>query len=377
MEAILQRFFQGPNFKHFSTPGYLYFPEELDKNIRVFNKLLENDIEIFYALKANNYEKIVSKLIINKFGFDVASKEEISYIKNLGASSSKITFSAPSKKEEDIQYAASLGIPYYAFDSYDEILKIMKNVPNPILIARMAQRSKNAVFNLSSKFGMNEEYFEFIVKKSKKNKWPLKGITFHVGSQNVSYSSWQSALKHVEKLLKITKENNIDIEYINLGGGLPSPYSNKILPIDFYVEKIIDMCIDFRKKFPSMKLMIEPGRSMCANTMALVTKVIDYKPYKKPPIIVTDTGVFNGIIEPIEHLEYPVFLPENTKVKKRYYRIVGFSCEGYDIIRSKVLLPESISIGDTIAFMYAGAYTFVYEKFHMVSYPTIRSFDEV
>jgi ornithine decarboxylase len=357
--------------KKIETPKYIYFPEELRANIRKFSKFEKDNIQIFYAVKANNHNPLIKELIRNGFGFDVASKEEINLVISAGCHPSKITFSAPSKKEEDIKYANEKGIKYFAFDSQYEAEKILKNVKNPILFARIAHHSKDAIFNLSSKFGMNESYFKFILRKAKKENWPLKGITFHVGSQNSSPNSWNLALKHVESLLKHAQNLNIDFSYLNIGGGLPAAYSADIQPIENYIEKIIDYCRYIKFKFPNLEVFVEPGRAIAANTMVLACSIIDYKPYKSPPILIVDTGVFNGIMEPIEHFEYPVYVSKLLSPKKKYFRIAGFSCEGYDIIRNKVLLPSDIKIGDKIYFLYAGAYTFVYSKFHMVPYPEI------
>lgn len=371
MQKILESFLKAFEGK-IETPLYLYSAEQLKKNIEIFKKLSRKNIEIFFALKANNYSSLVKELANSDFGFDIASKEELAYLMDLGVDPKKITFSAPSKKEEDIKYASKVGVVYYAFDSEIGARKIIENVESPILFARIAHHSKNAVFNLSSKFGMHEEYFKSILKIAKKEAWPLKGLTFHVGSQNRSTRSWHIAMKHAQRLMEKGQAEGIIFSYLNIGGGMPAQYTKSDLPLDVYIDAISTQCDMIQKTNPSLKIFVEPGRSICASTTALLTKVIDYKPYKSPPILVVDTGVFNGIIEPLEHLEYPVFVPKRNSKKNSFFRIVGFSCEGYDIIRNKVLLPSDIKVGDEICILNAGAYTFVYSKFHMVPYPNIK-----
>jgi ornithine decarboxylase len=372
MESLLKHYFSKISLTDFSTPAYLYFPSQLKENIRSFKKFEESDIPIFFAVKASNYPPLIKELAANNFGFDIASKEELELIHDTGTDPSRITFSAPSKREEDLHYANKIGVKYYAFDSEEEIKKIVSIVKDPYLFARIAVYNKDAVFNLSTKFGMYEEYFFSIVRKAKKMKWPLHGLTFHVGSQNISSKAWSDALKHTLRLLMKTEEMGVTITHINLGGGIPAQYEKNIPDVDYYISRIILFCRKIKKRFPEIQFSIEPGRALCANTMALITRVIDIKPYKKPPLLIVNSSVFNGMIEPLEHFEYPIYAGHFTNIKKQYYRIGGFSCDGYDVMKHKVLLPKDIKIGDLIIFMYSGAYTFVYYNFHMVPYPEIK-----
>lgn len=360
------------------TPYYQYDPKRLEENIQLFNNFSEIGVDILYAIKANNYEPLVRRCIKEGYGFDVASKEEIEYIRNLGGNMSKSSFSAPTKLNEDIKYANMVGIEKYAFDSEEELRKICKIVKNPKLFARMSVRNKDATFNLSESFGMTENYFRKIIAKAKINRWPIYGITFHVGSQNTSVLSWTKALKEMESLLKIARAEGIEIKSLNIGGGIPVPYENGLRETSSYVHNLSKLITRFKKKTGIEEVIVEPGRAMCANTMILFTRVVNMKKYKRPPIIVTDLSVFNGLIEPLEHFEYPVFEYKNqdsrtSGLKRKVYQICGISCDGYDIIRKQCLLPADIKIGDLLVIPFAGAYSFVYENFHMRKFPPIYS----
>lgn len=376
MEKSVYSFLAGTDLSKIKTPLYLYFDQKLVENIGFFSKLMENNIKIFYAMKANNYSPLISELINKGYGFDVASKEEIKYVVNLGAHPEKISFSAPSKKIEDVEYAGSTGIKYFAFDSEEELKKIIKFVKHPILFARISSFSKDAVFNLSSKFGMNESYFNYIIRQASKRNWPIKGISFHIGSQNTSLHAYKHALTHVSTLIDIAKSKGVNIELVNVGGGVPAPYKKNLKHVSFYIDAIIDSINAARKRHQGIQFFAEPGRAICANTMALITRIIDIKPYKKPPLLITDTGVFNGIIEPLEGFEYPIIALKSSNGRrsnrKKFFRVSGFSCEGYDVLSQKVLLDSHIKNNGLLAFLYAGAYTFVYENFHMVDFPPIH-----
>lgn len=371
MDYHLSILFGKHDISKLPTPSYIFFPYLLKQNAKLFKKLSENGIDVFYALKANNYRPLVQTLISEGFGFDIASKQELEYVLSLGADPNQIIFSAPSKLTEDIVFANQVGIKFFAFDSETEARKIMENAPSAVLIARITAYNKEAIFNLSDKFGMSKQYFLRILRLAKKEKWSLEGITFHVGSQNTSSASWIKAIEASEHLIHEAHKKGIDIKYLDIGGGIPAPYEKHIPSIGFYIDKIIQHVSNLKKRLPDLKVFVEPGRSMCADSFVLCTRVIDIKTYKSPPTIIVDTGTFNGMIEPLEGFEYPIYLEHFGDCEKKYYKIGGFSCEGYDILKKRTLLPRNIKLGDLIVFMYAGAYTFVYKNFHMVPYPSI------
>ncbi|KUK77674.1 MAG: Ornithine decarboxylase [candidate division WS6 bacterium 34_10] len=356
------------------TPIYQYKQKTCDRNIKEFNTFLKNKIDVYYAIKANNYEPLVKSMIEANYGFDVASIEEIEYVLSLGADPSKISFSAPTKLVRDIKQAAKYGIKQFAFDSIIEIDKIMKNVKDPILIARITANNSDAAFNLSVKFGITPEHYPEILEKVYKDKIPLKGVTFHVGSQNTSVTSWRSALRGAQDFINLAQEYGINISLLNIGGGIPVQYNGYVRHSKYYINKILQYIERFRERNRNIeKIIIEPGRALSANTTDLLVKVVNIKEYKNPPLLITDLSVFNGLIEPLEGFEYDIEALDDHKPRQKlkYYKVAGLSCDGCDIIKKKCLLPKSIKVGDYLRIKQAGAYTFVYKNFHMREFPKI------
>ena len=293
---------------------------------------------------------MVKAFISSDFGFDVASIEELEYVLSLGADPNKISFSAPTKLAEDIRKARKYGVRMYAFDSEIEILKILKNAKKPQLIGRIAAYNEDAAFNLSIKFGMDLNYSKKILRKAQIHKWPITGVTFHVGSQNSSIISWGKALRGAQLFIYEANKHDIEITTLNIGGGIPAKYSNNIKDSTYYIDKIGGLVSSFRNKNRGInKVIIEPGRALSANTTKLVTRVVNIKQYKKPPLIVLNTSVFNGIIEPLEHFEYEIKALKNGKSREKlkYYKVAGISCDGCDIIKKRCLLPRNLEVGTT------------------------------
>lgn len=358
------------------TPYYVYHPEELERNIDEFKVLEDSRIQIMYAVKANNHKPLIERMVKEGYGFDVASKEELLFVNSLGADISKISFSSPTKLEEDLKIASKLGVLNYAFDSEQEIEKIMKYVERPRLFARMSVYNDESMHELSGIFGMSKEYFGYIMEQASKNDWSVEGISFHVGSQNLSISSWEKALKYMKELIDVAKDFDISISSLNIGGGIPVAYDNSAEPLGYYIKGIVKQLDQFKSDTGIKNMIIEPGRAMCANTMSVFTKIINIKDYKNPPIVVTELSVYHGFIEPLEKLEYPVhhyesYLNPGIKKEQKIFKVSGISCAGTDIIKNQCSLPVDVKIGDLLVIPLAGAYTFVFEKFQMKDFPGI------
>ncbi|MDY6895249.1 MAG: type III PLP-dependent enzyme, partial [Thermotogota bacterium] len=103
-----------------------------------------NDVEIFYAVKANSHTSILKTLRDLGASFDVASKGEIEKLMNLGISTDKMSFGNTIKKEKDIKFAWDNGVEYFAVDSEMEVEKIARNAPGAKVYGRLSMSSNDS-----------------------------------------------------------------------------------------------------------------------------------------------------------------------------------------------------------------------------------------
>src|SRR5262249_59516294 len=80
--------------------------------------------EVFYAVKANPAQEVLSRLAELGASFDTASAGEIAQGLSLGVTSERISFGNTIKKQSDIAWAHARGVRLYAFDSKAELEKI-------------------------------------------------------------------------------------------------------------------------------------------------------------------------------------------------------------------------------------------------------------
>ena len=148
------------------------------------------------------------------------------------------------------------------------------------------------------------------------------------------------------------------IDYVNIGGGLPSDYANtNVNVISTTMEKLKEFKLQLIKK--DIKLIIEPGRFIAAPSCQLVTQVIGV--YENN--IIVNASVYNSdmdaIIVPVKLLVEGEFSKEeandNSEIKS--YVIKGITPCSMDLFRYRVYLKE-VKVGDTLTFINTGAYNF-------------------
>ena len=114
-------------WKHFmsfsenlETPCVVINLKTIKKN---YQKLRENFpyADIFYAIKANPHEEIITML--NEMGscFDIASRYELDKVLKLGVSPERLSYGNTIKKAKDIAYFYEKGVRMFATDSKDDL----------------------------------------------------------------------------------------------------------------------------------------------------------------------------------------------------------------------------------------------------------------
>ena len=95
------------------------------------------------------------------------------------------------------------------------------------------------------------------------------GIDCHIGSQLTSKQPLLDALDRLLLVIDKLKDNGIEIEHLDIGGGLGVRYKNENPPSpDEYIQDILK-----KLKGRNLTLIVEPGRSIVGQAGILLTKV--------------------------------------------------------------------------------------------------------
>ena len=349
------------------SPALIFDLSKVKKNY-LYTKNLYKNIEIYYAVKANPNTKIIK--LLNRLGssFDCASIEEIKSCIKARVSPKKISFGSTIKKEIDIKKAYKLGVNLFAFDSHEELIKIAKKAPGVNVFCRLMVPNGGAEWPLSKKFGCSNKTAEKLILKAKEIGLRPIGVSFHVGSQQLSLETWQKAIAYASNIFKSLSKKKVILSFLNLGGGMPTTYKNKVYNCKIYSSKILKSINTNFGNLKPIRIIIEPGRFLVANAGVIETEVIlvsSRDQYNKKRWVYIDVGRYNGLAETEgEAIHYEIKAKVSKKVKKENFILAGPTCDGHDVIYKKkeCILPSNLKSGDKLRILSAGAYTTVYSS---------------
>lgn len=364
-------------FGRFETPFMVTDLGVARERVQHLKELLPR-VEIYYAIKSNNETRLLKAIDDLVAGYDIASLGEWEHLADLGVSAERILYSNPVKVPSHIAQTYKAGVQYFAADSLQEIEKLKQNAPGSTVNLRLKTPDYGSKFPLSSKFGISEEYAIPYASLAEDAGLKVKGLTFHVGSQSENPAAWHAAIEMCGSLIKRLSKHNIHIEFLDLGGGLPAVYED-VAPTVAEAAEAINEAID--KFIPKdVRIVIEPGRYISANTGMLVTSIIGREHRSGSDWLYLDMGVFQGLIEPLEipGWKYPIFTDKSPHANKKAFVLTGPTCDAYDTLGSDYMLPSDLNVGDKIYIGAAGAYTLVYgSEFNGFKRPKTYFVDEM
>jgi diaminopimelate decarboxylase len=204
-----------------------------------------------------------------------------------------------------------------------------------------------------SKFGINTwEMDEVIRRLAGFKNIKLIGMHFHVGSQITRMSVFKSLCARINELQEWFSSHNINLEIVNVGGGLGIDYENPEKNPDF--PEYFSLLNEFIELRPGQELHIEPGRSISGQCGSLISRVLFIKNGSNTQFAIIDAGMTDLIRPALYQAHHKI---ENLSSNGSNYRydVVGPVCESSDTFAKYIELPET-SRGDLIAIRSAGAY---------------------
>lgn len=314
-----------------------------------------SNAKIFFAVKCNPHPGVIGLLQEIGCDFEISSQRELDLLLRLKVPAERIILGNPVKEPAFIKASYDNNIDVYAFDSYTEIDKIARLAPGRKVCVRLSVVSEGSEWPLSKKFGVDiEQAVKLLVKAKEKGLNPY-GITFHVGSQTTSINSWSKALERSKTIWDQVATKGIELKMLNIGGGFPIEYMK---PVPSVADIAPGIRASLIKNFPrDVELILAPGRSLVGDSGVLITSVIGKADRGTEKWVYADIGVYNGLMETVGGIKYPMLTTRKTAVSK--WVLSGPSCDSFDVVSNEVELPE-LEVGDRIYIMSAGGYTTAY-----------------
>ncbi|MDQ7795729.1 MAG: type III PLP-dependent enzyme, partial [Spirochaetia bacterium] len=333
---------------------------------------------IYYAVKANPDDAVVSLLRDLGSNFDVASRYELDQLLRLGVSPDRMSFGNTIKKEKDIAYFYEKGVRLFVTDSIADIDKLSRAAPGSKVFFRLLTEGLGADWPLSKKFGSHPDLARQLMKTAMRFGLEPYGISFHPGSQQRDVGQWSSALAIVAQLFNWARHDlKVDLKMINMGGGFPANYLEPTDSLEQYAQDIKRFLDNsFGLVWPE-KIVIEPGRSMAGDAGVIVSEIINIAKksvHERYPWVFLDIGKFGGLIETLdESIKYPIYFEGQGSVEEVI--LAGPTCDSMDILyeRTPYFMPSSAKIGDRVYILTTGAYTQSYSSVYFNGFPPLKS----
>lgn len=335
------------------------------------------EMKVYYAIKANPDQKILSMLASEGSNFDCASVAEIEMALTAGEDAKRISFGNTIKKAGDIARAFDLGVRLFATDSSGDMANIARHAPGSDVFCRILTTGEGAEWPLSRKFGCDWQMAVDILCEAYALGLNPRGVSFHVGSQMTVTSGWRSALGDAKLVFDACAKKGVHLDLVNLGGGFPIRYLKDIPATEAYGAAILaDVDAIFPDKRPSM--IIEPGRGMVGNAGVIKSEVV-MASFKSTTDhlrwVFLDIGKFGGLAETMdEAIRYPI--KTNRDGEEAVLSILaGPTCDSADVLYEKTpyALPP-VDSGDFVFIEGTGAYTTTYSAIAFNGFQPLKSY---
>ena len=228
--------------KEVGTPFYLYSAKTLLNHYRAYDSAFASIPHIItFAMKANSNLAILRLFAREGGGADIVSAGELFRALQAGVDPQKINFAGVGKTAEEIRYALESNILMFNVESSQELRKIDEVAGRMGKKARVALRVNPNVDPKTHPYistGMKKHKFGISIDKALeeyKLAATLKhievvGIHKHIGSQLTETAPYVDALRRLLGLVEELKKLGINVQYVNIGGGLGITYDHETPP---------------------------------------------------------------------------------------------------------------------------------------------------
>jgi len=351
--------------REYGTPLYIYSRATLERHWQAFDQALSNHPHLVcYAVKANSNLAVLNVLARLGSGFDIVSVGELERVLAAGGTPGKVVFSGVGKRVDEIRRALEVGIHCFNVESESELHRINEVAGEMGKIAPVSLRVNPDVDAQTHPYistGLKENKFGITIEDAPRiyadaARLPnieVIGVDCHIGSQLTQIAPFVDALHRVLALIDSLASQGIQLQHLDLGGGLGIRYNEETPPEPAEYARALAEVLGDR----ALKLIVEPGRAIVGNAGIFVTRVEHLKLSEHKNFAIID-GAMNDLIRPTLYQAWQAIVPveENTRAERRVYDVVGPVCETGDFLGKDREL--AIDEGDLLAVRSSGAYGF-------------------
>ncbi|MDR2871975.1 MAG: bifunctional aspartate kinase/diaminopimelate decarboxylase [Xanthomonadaceae bacterium] len=343
-----------------STPRYVYHLPTVRARARALAAVAPVDRR-HYALKANANPAILRTLAQEGFGMECVSLAELRHVfdvlPDIAPEHVLFTPSFAPRAEYEEAFAAGAVV---TLDNIEALERWPEVFRNRSLWLRLdlgrgeGHHEKVRTGGVDAKFGLPTGRIPSFIDAARALNVRVVGLHAHLGSGVDSAQHWRAVC---DELCGIAGRIG-SIETIDIGGGLPIPYSAEDEPFD--LEAWSAGLAEVKAMYPNYRFAIEPGRYLVAESGVLLTHVTQVVEKDGIHRVGLDAGM-NALIRPALYDAWHdvVNLSRLDAADEALFDVVGPICESSDVLGRRRRLPASTQAEDVLLIADAGAYGFV------------------
>ncbi|MDE0168120.1 MAG: diaminopimelate decarboxylase [bacterium] len=360
--------------EEYGTPAYVFDQAHLEHRLEEFSAAMGTTGTPVYATKAFLCTALAELLARTEWWVDVVSAGEAAIARRGGIPASRTLLHGNLKSAAEVALAVNGDVAVTVVDSLPEIedLELATSRAGKVIDVmvrlnehmNLATNSKVLTTGSNAKFGLTPGAAETAIDRiSASAALRLRGVHLHAGS-HITDPDLFGAIVHRLAELVMRKRSAFETSPIllDVGGGLASPYlRTDPAPTPVAVADAIRSALQDgpASRIGEVRVMVEPGRALVANSALLLYTVGVRKPLPVGgEMLALDGGLTDNPRPALYDSRYELLAVDRLDLAHDHpFRVFGRMCET-DVLLDSVRLPESIGEGDLVAMPTAGAYTF-------------------
>jgi diaminopimelate decarboxylase len=366
--------------RRFGTPLYVFDEQEIRRRCRSYVGALGRHYpngNIIYAGKAFLTQAMCRIIQDEGLCLDVVSGGELFTALSAGFPPERVFFHGNNKSHEEIAYGIEAGVHRFIVDNHyelemlnEEAARVGTTVNVLVRVAPGVEVDTHSYMRtgqIDSKFGFGIDdgrAAEALRAIRQSSHLRLRGLHAHIGSQIFELESYALTTRlMVEFIDRLRTHGGVNIEELNMGGGLGIRYSAEDTPstIEAFVETISGaLRAECRSRdLPLPRLFLEPGRSIVGEAGTTLYTIGGSKeiPGLRKYVFV-DGGMADNPRVALYQAEYEAMVANKARhAPSDPVTVAGKCCESGDILIWDINLPPC-SPGDLLAVFATGAYNY-------------------
>ena len=350
--------------EHYGTPFHVYDEAGIRATADRLNRAFAGipGFREYYAVKALPNIHIQQLMFDLGFGFDCSSIPELITSRQVGARGEDIIFTSNNTSQEEYLFAEADGGCILNLDDISFIPKV-PNFPELICFRYNPgpRRTGNIIIGnpVEAKYGVAHEQLVDAYRQAQERGASRFGLHTMVASNERDYTYMVETARMLLELTALLKsELGIELEFVNIGGGLGIPYrpEQEGLNLEAMAAEITDLFSTFRQSNGfAPKMLMESGRFITGPHGALVTTAINAKETYRHYVGVD--ACMSALMRPALYDAYHHIdvLGKEDLPKSEVYDVVGSLCENNDKFAVQRELPPIVD-GDLLVIHDTGAH---------------------